>query len=136
MERSGAPGRVSQPGFRVTTLAALDLHGFNGSRRRRVLIFAEFVLAALCGLVLGALCVARGSSMWKVFGVYLVGLGCNYLALTVAASRMLRAHALRRRLEGVDIPSELRRYAGGQLRLLVPFLVAVLAAMEYRRARS
>ena len=109
-------------------LAALDMHGVAGTRRRRRLIRAEFVLGAVGCTGLGVwVAVTAPATGWKVFGAWLAGVGVNYAVVAWQAVLLSRPGALEAELAGVDIPRELRRYSVRQLWLAVPLLFAVLA---------
>jgi hypothetical protein len=66
----------------VRRLAALDLHGPAGTRRRRRLVRAEFVLGAVgcigLGLWAGVTAPALG---WRLFGAWLAAAGVNYAVM-------------------------------------------------------
>lgn len=129
--------RVAIGPLDVRRLAALDLHGWSGSRRRRRLIMFEFVLAVAVGLGLGvSALVAAGNPGVRVLGVAMVGIGLNYVALTVHALGLSRPGALDAELAGIDLGPQLKRYTLLALWLVVPFLVAVLALLQQRRATA
>ena len=68
----------------VRRLAAIDTHGLAGSRIRRRLIVAEFVLATVGCVVLGLLSATRAQGAgWRVIGVWRVGIGVNYFVLAL-----------------------------------------------------
>ena len=113
----------------VRRLAALDMHGFAGSRLRRSVIRAEFVLGAAAGAGLGIwVAVAATSVGWQLFGAWVVGMGVNYAALAWQAARLSRPGALEAELADVDLGRDLRRYSVLQLWIVVPLLLAVLTA--------
>jgi len=59
----------------VRRLAAIDIYGRHGSKRRRRLILAEFVLGAIDIPLLGLTLVLAASSVPRVLlGAYLIGL--------------------------------------------------------------
>ena len=112
----------------VRRLAALDMHGVAGSRRRRSIIRAEFVLSAVVGAGLGLwVAVAATTVGWRFFGAWMVGMGVNYGALAWQAVQLSRPGALEAELAGVDVARELRRYSVLQFWIVVPLLLAVLA---------
>jgi ABC-type Fe3+-siderophore transport system permease subunit len=118
----------------VRRLAALDMHGLAGSRLRRRVILAEFVLGAAGCVVLGLLTAARAQGAgWRVLGVWLVGIGINYAVLALHALSLSRAGALDDELAGVDVGGELRRYTYLQAWIAVPLLLVVLALLQLRR---
>jgi hypothetical protein len=60
----------------VRRLAAIDMYGRRGSKRRRRLILAEFVFAAIGILLLGlAIALAAISAPQILLGAYLTGIG-------------------------------------------------------------
>lgn len=127
-------GRVTFRPLDVRLLAALDLHGWSGSRRRRRLIVLEFVAGAAGGLALGLWAlVAPAHPEVRLFGIALLGCGLNYVALTLVALRLCRPGALDAELAGFDLGRQLKRYSFRSLWLFVPFLVAVLAVVQARR---
>jgi len=118
----------------VRRLAALDLHGVNGTHLRRAVIAVEFVGSFALGVGFGAyLAVARSSPGWRIFAACVAGIGLNYLSLALHALTLLRGDALARELAGVDVRPELRRYSLLQFWIAVPLLVAVLALVQLRR---
>jgi hypothetical protein len=66
----------------------------------------------------------------------MIGIGCNFVPLTLHALDLWRPGALSAELEGVDLSRELKRYTFLTAFVLVPFLVAVLAGLQQLRARS
>lgn len=118
----------------VRRLAALDLHGARGTARRRRLVLAEFVVAAIGILALGVwLATARpGIVAWLLAG-WAAGVGLNYAVLAVHAARLSRPGRLDAELEGVDVTAELRRYGARQLWILVPFAIVALQLRGGRR---
>ena len=115
----------------VRRLAAIDMHGLVGSTFRRRLIFWEFILGAILSLVLGVFVFITADSLfWTVFGLWLIGIGFNYVPLAVYAIGFTRPGALQRELAGVDIPTELQRYAGLQTWVFLPFVLVYLAIRQ------
>lgn len=120
----------------VRRLAAVDMHGLTGSRLRRRIILAEFLLGVVAGCGLGLWAALTTSSVgWRVFGIAVVGIGLNYVPLALHALSLSPAGRLETELEGVDIPAELRHYTGVQFWILVPGLVAVLGVRQALAAR-
>ncbi len=117
----------------VRRLAALDMHGAAGTRRRRRVILAEFALGVIGSGALGAWALSSRSGVGVVLGIWLLGLAANYLPLTVHVLSLWRQPALEEELAGLDLRSELRRYTRAQVWVLVPFWVAVLAVLQARR---
>jgi hypothetical protein len=69
---------VPLPIMNVRRMAALDLWGSAGGRRRRLVIRWEFVVGVFGCFALGALVLAStSSSVWLLIGVWLVGAGSN-----------------------------------------------------------
>jgi hypothetical protein len=120
----------------VRRLAALDVHGVAGSRRRRGLIRAEFALGAVGGVGLGAwLAVAAASITWQVLGVWIAGVGINYTALAWQAALLSRPGELDAELAGVDLKKALRQYSYLQFWIFVPLYVGVLSLSRTRPDR-
>ena len=117
-------------------LAAVDMHGLSGSRLRRRLILAEFLLGVVAGFGLGLWTATTASGVgWRGFGIAVVGVGLNSVPLALHALSLSPAGRLEAELDGVDIPAELRHYTGVQFWILVPGLVAVLGAGQAIAAR-
>ena len=116
----------------VRRLAALDMWGTAGARRRRQLIRAEFVIGAVGCTVLGVLVLLAGGGWLSVLGVWLVGAGVNYVPLALHAQSLSRQGALEAELHNVDLRRELRRAGVSQLWIAVPFAVAVAAVSQTR----
>jgi hypothetical protein len=118
----------------VRRLAALDMHGVAGTRRRRRLIRAEFVLGAIGCIGLGVWAAVTASAAgWKLFGAWLAGAGVNYAVLAWQAASLSRPGALEAELAGVDIPRELRYYGVRQFWVAVPLLFAALVLHRPRQ---
>jgi hypothetical protein len=118
----------------VRRLAALDMYGARGTRRRRRVILAEFALGTLGCAMLAAWALSWGGAGGVIFGILLLGLAANYLPLTVHALALWREPALDAELAGVDVPAQLRSYTRAQVWVLVPFWIAGLALAQARRA--
>jgi len=119
----------------VRRLAAVDMYGTAGTIRRRRIILVEFIVGALVCPALGARLVVLGPGPELWFGLWLIGIGINYVPLAIHALVLSRPGALDRELAGVDVGRELRRYGVSQVWLFVPLLVAVVAlAQLHRRA--
>jgi hypothetical protein len=118
----------------VRRLAALDMHGTRGSRRRRRVILAEFVLGTVGCAALGGWTLSWGGVGGVVLGIWLLGLAANYLPLTAHVLALWRPGALDAELADAELDAELRRYTRAQVRVLVPFWVAALALAQARRA--
>jgi hypothetical protein len=117
----------------VRRLAALDMHGARGTRRRRQVILAEFALGTIGGVVLGVWALTWGGAGGVVIGIWLLGLAANYLPLTAQVLALWRPGALEAELAGADLGAELRHYTRVQMWVLVPFAVAGLALAQTRR---
>jgi hypothetical protein len=118
----------------VRRLAAFDMHGARGTRRRRRAILAEFALGAICCLVLGLWSLTWGGAAGVLLGIWLLGLAANYLPLTAHVLALWQPGALKAEVAGADLTAELRRYTRAQIWVLVPFWVAGLALAQGRRA--
>ena len=119
----------------VRRLAALDMHGASGTRRRRRVILSEFTFGVAGCTALGIWTLTWGSAVGMILGFWLLGLAANYLPLTVHVITLWRRSALEAELADVDIRAELREYTRAQVWVLVPFWVAGLAlARACRRA--
>lgn len=114
----------------VRRFAALDMHGRAGSLRRRRIIRAEFVVGCVVALALAAFLLANGA--WLI-GFWLLGVGVNYIPLAVYSVVLFPGDHVERELEGVDLPTEARPGRGAQFGLFVPFLVAIVAAVQLAR---
>lgn len=115
----------------VRRLAAVDMWGTAGTRRRRLLIRAEFVVGVVGCTVLGALALSSGGWQTAV-GVWLVGAGINYVPLAFHAQSLSRPGALEVELADVDPRRELRAAAVSQFWIVVPFAVAIAALIQAR----
>ena len=115
----------------VRRLAAVDMYGRRGGTGRRRLILAEFVLAAIDIPLVGlAMSLAASSASSALLGVYLIGVGLNYVPLGLHAISLARSGRLDAELAGVDVGAELRRYTTRQLFIAVPLLVFILGAVQ------
>jgi hypothetical protein len=119
----------------VRRLAAIDMYGRYGSKRRRRLILAEFVLAAIDIPLLG-LTIVLAPSLPRVFlGAYLIGVGLNFVPLALHAISMSRAGRLGAELAGVDVAAEVRRYTAKHLFIGIPLLVLTLGVGQFAMSR-
>ncbi|MFC8520997.1 hypothetical protein [Streptomyces sp. NPDC057257] len=112
----------------VRRLAAVDMYGAAGSRLRRRVILAEFLSGAVGVPAVGVLVVRSGGAVGWGVGLWLVGMGLNYLPLAVHAVSLSRPGALERELTGVNVPDELRHYTVAQFWVAVPLLFWFLDA--------
>jgi hypothetical protein len=117
----------------VRRLAALDMHGARGTRRRRRVILAEFALGTVGGAALGAWALTWGGATGVVLGIWLLGLAANYVPLTAHVLALWDPRALEAELSGLNLRAELRHYTRAQIWVLVPFCVAGLAVAQARR---
>jgi hypothetical protein len=117
----------------VRRLAALDMHGARGTRRRRLIILAEFALGTLVCAAFGVWALTSGGTLGFVLGVWLLGLGANYLLLTWNVALLWRPGRLHEELVGADLYVELRRYTRAQIWVLAPFWIAALAVVQASR---
>jgi len=116
----------------VRRLAAVDMYGTQGTERRRRIIIAEFVLAALGGIAVGLYLLLAAGGAAIVIGVVAIGVGVNYVPLAAHAISLRAPATLRAELAGSDVRGELRRYSVSQFWVFVPFLFAVLALAQRR----
>ena len=87
----------------VRRLAALDMHGARGTRRRRWVILGEFALGTVGSAALGVWALTWGGAVGVIFGIWLLGLAANYLPLTVHVLALWRQPALDGELAGVQL---------------------------------
>ena len=120
----------------VRRLAAIDMYGRHGSKRRRRLVLAEFVLAAIDIPLLGLAIVLAASPAPRVLlGAYLIGVGLNFVPLALHGISMSRASRLGTELADVDVAAELRRYTAKQLFIGIPLLVLTLGVVQFAVCR-
>jgi len=132
MSRQAPPGKTL---IDVRRLAAIDMYGRHGSKRRRRLILAEFVLAAIDIPLLG-LTLVQAASVPRVFlGAYLIGVGLNFVPLGLHAISLSRAGRLGTELAGVDVAAELRRYTAKHLFIGIPLLKLVFGVAQFAPSR-
>jgi hypothetical protein len=118
----------------VRRIAAVDMWGGRGTRRRRAIIVAEFVLGATVGPVLGLLLAITGSALgWRVLGAWVAGACLNYIPLALHAISLFPGRRLEAELSGVDVRGELRYYTVAQLWIAVPLLFVALDLVQRRR---
>jgi hypothetical protein len=111
----------------VKRLAAVDMHGRVGSARRRRIVRLEFIVSVVGCLALGVLALVAGSGWEVAVGVWLCGVGLNYVPLAIYARQLSRPGALDRELSGADRPHEARRGGKQQLWIMVPFALVIAA---------
>jgi len=119
----------------VRRLAAADMWGTAGTKRRRRLIRIEFFAGAVGCIALGVLALATGSGWMTLLGIWLVGAGINYVPLAWEAQSLSKPGALEQELQGADLRHELRRAGVRQLWIAVPFAVAASALVGRERPR-
>jgi hypothetical protein len=120
--------------FRVRRLAAIDMYGTRGTVRRRRLVLAEFLLGCLVSLALGGYVLWRGGLEGWLVGLWLIGIGANYLSLSIHALDLARSDRLSAEIAAIDdLAAQSRYYSIAQIRLFVPGLVAVRALTSIRR---
>jgi hypothetical protein len=122
------------PRLDIRRLTAVDMYGVAGSRIRRRVILAEFVLGAVVGSALGLYGLLATDGFTAVFGGWLLGACLNYVPLSVHAFDLSRRGALESELRGVDIRAELRHYTKAQIWIAVPLLFIALAIAQRRTA--
>jgi hypothetical protein len=120
------------PRIEIRRLTAVDMYGAVGSRIRRRVILAEFVLGSVLGSALGALVLLTSDGFMAVFGGWLLGACLNYVPLSVHAIDLSQTGALERELRGVDVRAELRYYTKAQVWIAVPLLFIALAIAQGR----
>jgi hypothetical protein len=119
----------------VRRLAAIDMHGVSGTLRRKRIVLAEFIVALIAGVALGAWIAAAAPGLGtRIFGIWMIGAGLNYAPLAAFAIALSRPGALETELVGVDASRELRRYSVLQLWLIVPLALIVMSVRGRLRA--
>ena len=121
--------------FDPRRLAAMDMYGLHGSVRRGRIIRAEFVAGAALCTALGVISLLSRAGSWRWVGVWLVGVGANYIVLASHAHALSRPGALEVQVRGLDISRELRRVGLTQLWIAVPFAVCISALTNSGRGR-
>lgn len=117
----------------VRRLAAVDMWGSAGTRRRRALVRAEFDVGAVVCTLLGVLALRSGTYWELALGAWLVGAGANYVPLAVHAHSLSRPGALEVELGAVDLTRELRWATFAQLWIAVPLVLVAAALAQARR---
>ena len=85
----------------VRRLAAVDMSGSRGGRRRRR-IRAEFVVGAAGSTALGVLGIVSGTGWHIAIGIWLIGVGANYVPLALHAQSLSRPGVLEAELENFE----------------------------------
>lgn len=118
----------------VRRLAAIDMYGGAGRTWRRWVILGEFLLGFVALVTVGLISwLSTSSLIWRLLAVWFVGVGLNYLALSLHALDLSRPGVLEHELDGVDKTAELRRYAFRQGWVLVPFALVAMALRQLVR---
>jgi hypothetical protein len=126
-------GVSAMTGFDVEQLVAIDMHGARGSALRRHLVQVEFPLAVVLAAAIGGYLLSRGGTAGWISGLWLFGIAANYVPLTYYAVQLSRRGRLAAAVAALDdLAAASRYYSIAQLRLLVPYLVAVLASRPRR----
>ncbi|MEV4494447.1 hypothetical protein AB0J84_01890 [Micromonospora arborensis] len=124
----------------VRRLAAVDMYGTQGTRRRRLIILAEFLVGVVAMVTLGSWLLASSDGLGgRAIGLWFIGAGLNYAPLSGYAIKLMRPGALDAELAGVDVGRELGRYTVLQLWVFVPLSLVVFDlrdALSRRRART
>ena len=111
--------------------------GTAGKPRRRRLIRAEFAIGAVGCVSLGVFAMFTASdTTWLLVGVWLVGIGLNYIALYVHARLLSRPGALEAELRGVDLRPALRKAGLQQFWIAVPLAVVIAAVANASRSQA
>jgi hypothetical protein len=74
-----------------------------------------------------------GGAVGLLLGIWLLGLGANYLALAWNVVALWRSGRLEAELAGADLHAELRHYTRAQIWVLAPFWIAGLAVVQAER---
>lgn len=119
----------------VRRFTGLDMFGTAGTARRRRIVLTEFVVGCPLLVLLAAVTLLAGH---VPVGIWFLGVAQNYLPLAVYAVALFPPGALEAELAGVDVRRQLMHAGLAQLLLLlvVPFLVALVAAVQKTSARS
>lgn len=116
----------------IRKLAALDMV-LNGTR----FIQVEFALGVILPLLLGQFSFRSGlASMsrlnWMtVTGIWLLGIGVNYLPLFIYSVIIARGRTVKE--EGEPMRPQLKKYGFQQVIILVPLFVVVVALVQEAR---
>lgn len=114
--------------FDVRRFTALDMFGTAGTLGRRRIIRAEFVIGCPAVFAVAVITLLNGHPL---LGGWFLGVAVNYLPLAAHSVSLFPPGRLEAELAGVDdVRSQLRRAGAVQVLLLVPFLVALAAAVQ------
>ncbi|MFJ9703747.1 hypothetical protein [Streptomyces sp. NPDC101234] len=120
----------------VKRLAALDMYGTRGTRRRRRIVLVEYIAGVIVASGLGLWVLLNSSSTGgRVFGAWLIAVGVNYIPLASHAIRLSAPGGWDAELVGVDVRRELARFGILQLWIVVP-LAVVFFAVRGKPART
>ena len=108
-------------------LAAADMYGTAGTRRRRRIVRAEFIAGASACPAIGVLMLLGGSGGWIALGAWLIGVGANYVPLALEAHRLSRPSVLDTEMTGREPGQELRQAARDQLWIAAPSAICLAA---------
>ncbi|HEV7205501.1 MAG TPA: hypothetical protein VGN18_12890 [Jatrophihabitans sp.] len=112
-------GRPSE--FSGRGLAVVDLYGARGTAARRWAVLVELPVGALTGVVLGVFLLGQGGATGWIGGSWVLGVGLNYLSLSVHALQVRRPERLEAEIRLLDDLDAARRYYSvAQVRLLIP----------------
>ncbi|WP_194904192.1 hypothetical protein [Catenulispora rubra] len=121
----------------VRRLAAIDIFGTRGTRRRRRIVLTEFIGGAIATAAFGIWLLASSSGFGaQVFALWLLGAGANYVTLTAYAFALSRPGALDTELAGVDTDRELHRYSALQVWIIVPLSLVVFTLRDATAHRT
>jgi hypothetical protein len=109
----------------VRRLAAVDMHGLTGDPRRARFIRVEFSVGVVGCIGLGIFTLLTGSGAGILIGIWLIGIGFNYVPLAANARDLSRPGKLEEELRGLDIRAEAGRAGRRQLWILIPVALVV-----------
>ncbi len=105
-------------GMSVRRLAAVDMYGTRGAKRRWRIIRAEFITGAVVMVAFGVWLAASSAGLGgHTLGFCIIGCGLNYALLAAYAIALGRAGALEAELAGADIGRERRHDRAQNARL-------------------
>jgi hypothetical protein len=121
----------------VRRLAAIDMWGTKGTLLRRRIILAEFLIGVAGAFAIGiwSLTATHGAG-GTILGLWLIGIGLNYVPLAAYALRLSGAGVLERELKGVDTLPELRRYGVRQFWIFLPLALVVFTVRDEMARRA
>ena len=90
-------------------------------------------MTVLVSAAIAIVLISNGGLVRWLFGLWLSGIGANYLALSVYAIALRDPERLRAEVAAIpDLGGEARYYSIAQARLVIPGLVAVMAVLDSR----